>query len=174
MGLVDRGQTDVVARELPALGTKELGRRGHRGRGHTGLTEVGQVGAPRQAEVRRAGELILPILPVVEVDHQPPGASERRPLPELVGSRLLGRLGNHDRRRGSALAPNVLPPSSDTFNRILLLQAPSVLTPVYSGSPSAAKPSGLHPFSALESRLMYEASDTITRLGLSGSTWPEA
>ena len=50
---------------------------------------------------------------------------------------------------------NVAPPSFETLSRILLLQAPAVLTPVYRLVPVVAvNPAGTHPFDSLESRLM--------------------
>jgi hypothetical protein len=58
--------------------------------------------------------------------------------------------------RGSVVVPvKAPPPLSDTLTRMSLLQAPTVLTPVYSGVPvSSEKPCGTQPFASLECLLM--------------------
>src|SRR5438477_11308482 len=74
----------------------------------------------------------------------------------------------------SAVPPvKVAPPSVETLDRILLLHAPAVFTPLYSGlDVTGLKPRGVHPFDGFESRLMYEPIVTTTCLAFVGLTPP--
>jgi hypothetical protein len=67
----------------------------------------------------------------------------------------LGAVVTMGSLRGSVVVPVKLrPPLFDWLNRILLLHAPGVLTPVYKLVPKALIPAGTQPLVSSETRLM--------------------
>src|SRR5215211_3329206 len=83
------GQAGVVAEEAAC----ELGRRRHGGAGDPPDPEALQAAGPGQAEVRPAGELVVPVLAVVVRGGQLAVAGVGGPLEPLVGGALAGGRG---------------------------------------------------------------------------------
>jgi hypothetical protein len=120
-------EAGVVAEEE----SRELGRRRHRRGRHRGGAERREAFRAGARDAEAAGGLVA-VLAVVVGDRQVAAAGERLPLPELVGSGLLARVDGRRRvwvgARSSAREAG--PASLGMLIRILLLQTPTVLTPV--------------------------------------------